>query len=156
MSAKPVRMIGAVSMVAGAATAAAGVAAWVAVRRQLRGEHITVPAGAAFLPGRRVTGPLTAYAQAEAIRRNAEAATGGKSFADLGELASQAKASGNEDLVKHYHEKRATAQTASFLRASLMTSVIGFGVSALVAGVGVLFGLIGWALFRLTRPGRTR
>ena len=36
--------------------------------------------------------------------------------------------------------------TASFLRASLFTSVVAFGVSALVAGLGVLFILVGVAL----------
>ena len=37
----------------------------------------------------------------------------------------------------------------SFLRASLFTSVVAFGVAALVVGVGVVFGLIGFALRRL-------
>ena len=34
----------------------------------------------------------------------------------------------------------------SFLRASLFTSVVAFGVAALVMGIGVVFGLIGFAL----------
>ncbi len=34
----------------------------------------------------------------------------------------------------------------SFLRASLFTSVLAFGVSAMAMVLGVLFGLIGWAL----------
>ncbi len=36
--------------------------------------------------------------------------------------------------------------TASFLRASLFTSVVAFGVALLVVGIGVVFILIGWAL----------
>ena len=38
---------------------------------------------------------------------------------------------------------------ASFLRASLFSSVIAFGVAALVMGLGVLFGLIGFALTKV-------
>jgi hypothetical protein len=37
----------------------------------------------------------------------------------------------------------------SFLRASLFTSVVAFGVAALVIGIGVVFGLIGFALRRV-------
>jgi len=39
--------------------------------------------------------------------------------------------------------KRQTAQTASFLQASLFTSVVAFGVAAMAIVVGVLFILIG-------------
>ena len=38
---------------------------------------------------------------------------------------------------------RATAATASFLQASLFTSVVAFGVAAMAVGMGVLFILIG-------------
>src|SRR4051795_10616701 len=38
---------------------------------------------------------------------------------------------------------RQTVMTASFLRASLFTSVVAFGVAALVVGLGVLFVLVG-------------
>ena len=40
-------------------------------------------------------------------------------------------------------ERRGTAQSASFLQASLFTSVLAFGVSAMARGMGVLFVLIG-------------
>ena len=39
--------------------------------------------------------------------------------------------------------------TASFLQASLFTSVVAFGVAAMAAVVGVLLVLLGWALRRL-------
>ena len=39
----------------------------------------------------------------------------------------------------------------SFLRASLFTSVIAFGVAAFAMGVGLLSLLMGWALRRLVR-----
>jgi len=43
---------------------------------------------------------------------------------------------------------RVTAMNASFLRASLFTSVVSFGVAAMAAGLGALFFLIGlnWVL----------
>lgn len=41
--------------------------------------------------------------------------------------------------------------TASFLRASLFTSVVAFGVAALVAILGVLLALVGWALMKIGR-----
>jgi len=40
--------------------------------------------------------------------------------------------------------------TGSFLRASLFTSVVAYGVAALVIGLGVLFGLFGHALRSLS------
>ena len=41
--------------------------------------------------------------------------------------------------------------TASFLRASLFTSVVSFGVAAMAMGLGVIFVLIGIALLLLAR-----
>jgi hypothetical protein len=41
--------------------------------------------------------------------------------------------------------------TASFLRASLFTSVVSFGVAAMAAGLGLVFILIGWALLSIAR-----
>ncbi len=41
---------------------------------------------------------------------------------------------------------------ASFLRASLFTSVVSYGVAALVIGLGVLSLIIGWALMSLPKP----
>ena len=38
---------------------------------------------------------------------------------------------------------RQTAATASFLQASLFTSILAFGVAAMAVGMGVLFVLIG-------------
>jgi hypothetical protein len=46
--------------------------------------------------------------------------------------------------------KRTSVMNGSFLRASLFTSVVSFGVAALVMGVGVVFGLTGYAIIRLS------
>ena len=43
---------------------------------------------------------------------------------------------------------------ASFLRASLFTSVVAFGVAALAAVLGLVLVLIGWALRSLGRQAR--
>jgi len=42
--------------------------------------------------------------------------------------------------------------TASFLRASLFTSVVAYGVSAMSAGLGLILILIGVALMQLVKP----
>jgi hypothetical protein len=41
--------------------------------------------------------------------------------------------------------------TASFLRASLFTSVVSFGLATMAAGLGVVLMLVGIALLRLRR-----
>jgi hypothetical protein len=48
--------------------------------------------------------------------------------------------------------RRAVAMDASFLRASLFTSVVAYGVAAMAIGLGLLFILIGLALNSLSRP----
>ncbi|MEK8225564.1 hypothetical protein NKG05_04685 [Oerskovia sp. M15] len=92
--------------------------------------------------GRHVNGPLTAYAQAEVINKHALAISEGQTYAELPQ----------DD------ERRATVMNASFLRASLFTSVVAFGIAALVIGLGILFILIGIALRRIASgpPSRSR
>ena len=64
-------------------------------------------------------------------------------------------ASASQDVIEATTEaaaaqgKRTTMMNASFLRASLFTSVVAFGVAVLVMGLGLLFILVGWALRRL-------
>ena len=62
-------------------------------------------------------------------------ATGGKTYAELD----------REDPL------RAVAQSASFLRASLFTSVVAFGVAAFAMGMGVLSILIGAGICALDK-----
>jgi hypothetical protein len=47
-----------------------------------------------------------------------------------------------------------TAMNASFLRASLFTSVVSFGVAAMAAGVGLVLFLLGLAAITTTRQSR--
>ena len=87
-----------------------------------------------------MSGPLTAYAEAEVINKHALEATGGKTYAELD----------RED------PERTTAMQASFLRASLFTSVVAFGVAALATVLGIVLVLIGWALRSLASSGVVR
>ncbi len=131
--ARGARGIGLVSVIAGIVLILAGIGTWIVVANQLSAEEITVSDDASFLAGRHVNGPFTAYAQAEVINEHALAATDGQTYAQLGQ----------DD------PERQTVMTASFLRASLFTSVVAFGVCALVIGLGILFVLVGIALRRL-------
>ena len=47
---------------------------------------------------------------------------------------------------------RQTALTASFLRASLYTSVVAFGIALMAGGIGLALVLIGAALLFINRP----
>lgn len=131
------RTIGLVVIVAGVVFAVAGVVTWFVVADQLAAEHITVSEDARFLAGTEVNGPFAAYSQAQVINKHALEATGGKTYAELD----------REDPA------RQTAMQASFLRSSLFTSVVAFGVAALATVLGILLVLIGWALRGLGRGG---
>lgn len=130
-----VKIVGLIVLIAGVIMIIAGGVTWVTVSSQLKAENIVVSEDAAMAAGNTVSGPLSAYAQAEVINKHALEATGGKTFAELD----------REDPV------RQTAMTASFLRASLFTSVVAYGVSAMAMGLGVLFILLGWALGRIAK-----
>ena len=127
---KTARLVGLVAIFAGVLLVVAGGTTWAVVRSQLVAENITVAEDAQMFAGEQVAGPLTAYFQADIINHHALDMAGGKTYAELD----------REDPV------RATVMNGSFLRASLFTSVIAFGVAAFAAGMGVLFILIGWAL----------
>jgi hypothetical protein len=123
------------SIVAGVILIVAGVATWALVQRELEDEQITVSADAEAFAGDPVDGPLTAYSEAMTIKKHALEASGGKTYAQL----------------EQGDPTRETVMTASFLRASLFTSVVSFGVAALVMGLGVLFIIVGAALLALDR-----
>ena len=125
-----VRLLGLLVMIAGALMVVGGVVTWFAVQSQLADENITVSDDAAAFAGDEVNGPFSAYVEANTIEKHALDATGGKTYAEIA----------REDPA------RQTAMTASFLRASLFTSVVAFGVAFMAAAIGVLLILIGWAL----------
>ncbi|GAA3023994.1 aromatic ring-opening dioxygenase LigA [Microbacterium dextranolyticum] len=128
-----VKVAGILGILGGIALIVVGVVVWVAVSTQLRAENITVPDDAIAFQGQTVDGPFTAYVQADIIQHHAMKASGGKTYAELDK----------DDPV------RATVMNASFLRASLFTSVVSYGVATFAIGVGILSILFGTALARL-------
>jgi hypothetical protein len=130
---RTVKILSILVIVAGAVFIIAGVGSWAAVTAQLSAENITVAEDAGRFAGKPVQGPFTAYEQANVINKHALAATGGKTYAELAQ----------DDPA------RQTAMTASFLRASLFTSVLAYGVAAMAAGLGLVMVLIGVALLSL-------
>jgi len=122
-------------MVAGAILAVAGGVTWFTVQDNLNDERITVSEDSPRFAGDPVDGPLTAYQEAQMIETHYLESTGGQTYAELD----------REDPL------RQTAMTASFLRASLFTSVVSFGVAAMAIGVGLALLIAGYGLFSLAR-----
>lgn len=131
--AKTAKWISIVVMVIGTVMVLAGAVTYAQVSSKLADERITVSEDASCQAGNTVTGPYAAYCQAEIIAHHALEATGGKTYAELD----------REDPL------RDTAMNGSFLRASLFTSVVAFGVAAMAIGVGIVFILLGVAVFSL-------
>jgi hypothetical protein len=162
---RPVKLIGLITIVAGVLMIIAGGVTWGMVTTQLKAENITVaavtPQDPGRLAGKPVAGPFTAYAQASAINHHALDGANGRTYAQIGAdataLKAKLKAGGASDAdiatnpdVVALATTRTTTMNGSFLRASLFTSVVSFGVAALVMGLGVLFGLLGFALMKVS------
>ena len=130
---RAVRLIGLLVALVGVVFVVAGVATYVVVGTTLSDENITVSDDASYFAGDAVKGPFTAYVQADTIAKHAEEIAGGKTYAEL------PQDDPNRDAV----------MTASFLRASLFTSVVAFGVAALVAVLGLVLVALGWALRKI-------
>jgi hypothetical protein len=135
-AARGVRVIGIVVVVLGVVFLIAGVATYAIVSSTLAAEEITVSDDARYFAGDDVNGPFTAYFQADVIATHAEGIADGKTYAELPQ----------DD------PRRTAVMDASFLRASLFTSVVAFGVAAFVAVMGAVLIAIGIALARLGRP----
>ena len=131
-----VRGIGIVLIVAGIVFAVAGVVAYVAVQQTLSDQKIVVADDADMFAGKDVNGPFTAYSQAMMIGKHAKDIGGGKTYAQL----------------PQNDPNRDTVMTASFLQASLFTSVVAFGVAAMATVLGILLILLGWAIRRMAPP----
>lgn len=130
---KSVRVIGIIVAVLGVVFLVAGIVTYAVVSSTLADQNITVSDDAQWFAGEDVTGPFTAYSQADIIATHAEEIAGGKTYAELPQ----------DD------PNRATVMNASFLQASLFTSVVAFGVAAFVAVMGVILVLLGWALVKV-------
>ena len=117
----------ALSVAIGLILVVAGSVTWFMVSRTLADQQITVSDDAPCLAGDEVDGPFSAYCEARIIDQHALDATGGLRYSELD----------REDPL------RQTAATASFLQASLFTSVVAFGVAGMAILIGLLFMLIG-------------
>ena len=131
-----VRLIGLAGIVGGILLIVVAIVAWVGVSSQLRAENIVIPDDAPIFAGKVVDGPIDAYVQAGVIDMHAREMADGKTYSELDQ----------DDPL------RPVVMNASFLRASLFTSVISFGIALFAGGVGVLFLLFGWALRTLVPP----
>jgi len=133
------RRIGGLGILAGVVLIAAGIIVWIAITLQLSAEQIIVSDDAAYLVGTPVNNPVAAFAQADIINHHALEASGGLTYAQLEQ----------DDPI------RATVMNASFLRASLFTSVVSYGVAVFAAGMGLMLGLFGWSIRALV-PAQAR
>ena len=134
----PLRALAIIVIIGGVILSVAGVITWIVVTAQLSDEKIVVSDDADRFAGEDVDGPFTAYAEAEVIQDHALEASDGLTYAEL-----------DQD-----DPRRETVMTASFLRASLFTSVVAFGVAAFAVGLGILLIIVGWALLRINRSLR--
>jgi hypothetical protein len=122
------------AIVLGALLILGGISTWVVVSNTLDDENITTPDDAC-LSGREVKGPFTAWCQARVIQKHTLEITDGLTYAELD----------RED------PRRDTAMNSSFLQASLFTSILAFGVSAMAIAIGILFLLIGLGIRDVSR-----
>ena len=129
------RIAAIVTMVAGVILAVAGAGTWFTVQGNLADERITVSDDSFRFAGDKVDGPFTAFQEAQMIEKHYLESTEGKTYAELD----------REDPL------RQTAMTASFLRASLFTSVVSFGVAAMAFGLGIVLIVVGFGLNALAR-----
>lgn len=122
--------MGTLLIVLGLIFVVAGAATYVMVSQELSRADVTVAEDADFLAGDHVDGPFSAFSQAQIIDKHALDSTGGKTYAELD----------REDPL------RDVAMNASFLRSSLFTSVVAFGVATMAMGTGLAFILGGVGL----------
>jgi hypothetical protein len=115
------------SVVLGIILVLGGVTTWILVSNELAAQNITVSDDATCAASDDVNGPWSAYCQAQIIDEHARDATDGLTYAELD----------RED------PRRQTAMNASFLRASLFTSVVAYGVAGMAILMGIVFVLIG-------------
>jgi hypothetical protein len=130
---RAVPLLGLLVIIAGLLLTVAGVVTYVVVSSTLADQNITVSDDAEAFAGQHVTQPWQAYAEANVIAKHASEIAGGKTYAEL----------------PRDDPNRETVMTASFLQASLFTSVVAFGVALMAVGLGIVLVLVGIALRRL-------
>ncbi len=129
------KVVSYIAIVLGAVFMVSGTVSYAMVSSTLAEERITVAGDAELVAGKLVNGPISAYSQAAVIQKHSLSSTNGMTYAELD----------REDPL------RAVAMNGSFLRASLFTSVVSFGLSAFVVGVGLLFVLMGSSMLGMAK-----
>ena|SRR5688572_8088566 len=124
-----------ITIVTGVVFAIAGVVTYGVVSSTLSDQQITVADDADSFAGEHVDQPWEAYAQADIIAKHAEDIAGGQTYAELPQ----------DD------PNRNTVMNASFLQASLFTSVVAFGVAAMAFVLGIILVLVGLGQRALAR-----
>jgi len=145
MNLKPLKTAGLVSLIMGILFALTGAITWGVITSQLADERITTP-GDAFLPNVAVNNPIAALAQADIINKHALEGSEGRTYAELGTAAREATAAGDTAKAEELSKQRTSVMNGSFLRASLFTSVLAYGVSLFAIGIGLTLIILGWAL----------
>ncbi len=125
---------------------ASGAGAWAMITQQLKAQKIEVHKDAPQLAGETIAGPVTAMTQAGVIEKHALAMGQGRTFAEISEEWMEATQSGDTARAEELAGPRQMIMQANFLRASLFTSVLAYGLAALAVGVGVLSAVVASAL----------
>ena len=149
MNLKPLKTAGLVSLVMGILFVLTGGVVWGVITSQLAAERITTPKDA-FIAGAPVNNPLTALAQADIINKHALAGSNGMTYAELGAEATKAREAGDTAKADELTKQRTSVMNGSFLRASLFTSVLSYGVCLFAIGVGLTLIILGWALNKVS------
>lgn len=148
-------VLGVVFLGAGVYTVSRGFDARDQVRGELVAQNITTPEDAS-IPNVRVDSVSTARSMADIIDTHARDGAGGLSYSEMGRfMAANGDVAGTSDegaaLIGDdgkpvANALRNTAFQASALRTSLYTSVMAFEVSNLVAGLGLMILVLGFAV----------
>lgn len=149
MDLKPLKTAGLVSLIMGILFVLTGGIVWGVITSQLAAERITTPKDA-FIAGAPVNNPLTALAQADIINKHALAGSNGMTYAELGAEATKAREAGDTAKADELTKQRTSVMNGSFLRASLFTSVLSYGVCLFAIGVGLTLIILGWALNKVS------
>lgn len=119
-----------------------GAASWAMITKQLKEQRISVHEDSRKLGGKTVAGPITAFEQAKVVAQHADHIGGGRTFAELSEEYMSASAAGDNEKAQAVAGPREMVMQANFVRSSLFTSVLAYGVSAMSMGLGVLAGAV--------------
>jgi len=157
-----------------------GIGLYIGVSVQLTSQHASVSVKDADDPGpyanQEIRGPITAYAQIQVIQHHLKTITGGKTFGQLPLIATSDGKTYNADVTQatstdgEVHKKgdplsasdaktysaRNTAQQAAFLQASLLVSIIAFGIAVMIAGLGLMFIVISYTILVIIRMNARR